>query len=372
MDPHRERHFAPDDWYARAGDRRTLAEERDLAAALLAGARTKSRISLELLDAQPDLLISVFGESHAVGHQLWHVHNPAHPNHDRERAAALGDPVVDVYAELDRAVAEHLDAAGPETTFLLLLSHGMSEHFDGTHMLHEILRRLDAAERGEAAFARPGVAERAYARLPASGRRRARKAIAALMRRREVGVWEDFGVEDRAAQRFFNTPNNTVFSGIRINLAGREPSGSVEPGAELDRVCEQLGADLVELVNVDTGGAAVDGVGRTDDHYDREELDSLPDLWVDWNRSAPIERVWSPKTGFVHAPYKLWRTGDHRPDGLLLARGPGIEPGPKPPIVSLDLGPSIADRLGVELEEVDGKPVAWLAGAARRDRLGAR
>ena len=53
----------------------------------------------------------------------------------------------------------------------------------------------------------------------------------------------------------------------------------------------------------------------------------MGDLLVEWNRDAPIDTVWSPATGVVTAPYLQWRTGDHHRAGLLLASGPGIEPG---------------------------------------------
>ncbi len=368
IDGHAEREFAPDDYFAREDELRSAEEERRLAAALLEGAEGKRRISLELLErSRPDLFISVFGESHAIGHQLWHAHDPGHPRHDPERARADGDPVAELYAQLDRAVADHVEAAGPGTTVVVLLSHGMSDHFDGTHMLHEVLRRIDAYDSdGHADPTKLGAARRAYLRLPAAVRRGARRPIAALVRadarRRELPEYWAFGEEDPASQRFFNTPNNTVYGGIRLNLAGREPDGKVQPGAELERVRERLAEDLLELVNVDTGEPAVATVTRTEDHYERAELDAFPDLIVDWNRSAPIETVWSPKTGVVRAPYKLWRTGDHRLEGLLVARGPGIEPGPKSPLAIEDLGPSLAARLGVELDGVDGRPASWLAG----------
>ena len=89
--------------------------------------------------------------------------------------------------------------------------------------------------------------------------------------------------------------------------------------------------------------------------------DTLPDLFLDWERSALIETVWSPKTGIVHAPYAHWRSGDHRPEGLLLAYGPGI-PGATalPSIEVQDLAPSIAGQLGVSFGGTDGKALPWL------------
>jgi hypothetical protein len=106
----------------------------------------------------------------------------------------------------------------------------------------------------------------------------------------------------------------------------------------------------------------VNGVSRTDEHYARNGTDTLPDLLLDWNHEQPVSTIWSAKTGLIHGAYDLWRTGDHRPEGLLLARGPGISPGPKPPLRSLDVGPSLAARLGLPLDDVDGSPAAWLAG----------
>ena len=74
-----------------------------------------------------------------------------------------------------------------------------------------------------------------------------------------------------------------------------------------------------------------------------------------------METIWSAKTGLIHGRYDLWRTGDHRLDGLLLARGPGLGRGAAPAVRSIDLGPTVAARLGVELDGVDGEPAAWLA-----------
>jgi hypothetical protein len=88
----------------------------------------------------------------------------------------------------------------------------------------------------------------------------------------------------------------------------------------------------------------------------------MPDLFVDWDRSAPVNRVSSPKIGVIHEPYELWRTGDHRPAGLLLAHGDGLPARARLEGLAVeDIGPSIAARLGVVLEDVDGAPCTWLA-----------
>lgn len=368
IDPYSARHFAPDDEYARSGLVRTPAEDRELTEGLLAGIEAKRRLALDVLEREPwDLYVCVFGESHAAGHHLWHHHDPEHPRHDPAAAAELGDPLGRIYEALDAAVADHLDRCGPETTFLLLLSHGMAAHHDATHLLEEVLRRLDEFEREGLRGGNPAsVAKRAFLGLPASARRAARRPAAALTRRvaarRElVAWWGEHADHDWAGQRWFLAPNNTVYGGVRLNVRGREAAGMIEPGAEFDRACSALAQDLLELVNVDTGEPVVNSVSRTDEHYVRGAADALPDLLLDWNHDREVRTVWSAKAGLVHGAYDLWRTGDHRLEGLVLARGPGLTPGPKPPLRSIDLGPSLAARLGVELGGVDGRPAAWLA-----------
>jgi hypothetical protein len=126
----------------------------------------------------------------------------------------------------------------------------------------------------------------------------------------------------------------------------------------------ELNEDLLALVNVATGAPVFRRLRSSDRSYRRSPTDTLPDLFIEWERSGPIETVWSPKTGLVHAPYTHWRTGDHRPDGLLLALGPGIPAGNVLPSLDVEnLAPSIAARLGVRLDDADGQPAPWLATA---------
>jgi hypothetical protein len=118
----------------------------------------------------------------------------------------------------------------------------------------------------------------------------------------------------------------------------------------------------LELVNVDTGKRAVRAVERCDTWHARAPTDVMPDLFIDWERSAPVEKVTSPKTGLIHIPYTHWRTGDHRPAGMLLARARELPGGKRLAGLSVeDIGPSIAARLGVTLKDVDGVARAWMA-----------
>lgn len=365
-DPYEARHFAADDYAFRAGPVRTAEEDIALLGATIAGVRAKGALLSALLAEEPwSLFLGVFGEAHAVGHQQWHLHDPAHPRFDAALQRAMGgDPILQIYQEINSAIGRLIEEAPPGATILVHFSHGMGAHHDGTDLLEEVLARLDRVATGRSP--QGGALDRARLAL-----RPAVNGLAAITRRlpvpprlrRRLGqAAKGNGPASRSHRLFFQEPNNSVYGGIRLNLAGREPQGRVRP-EEADRLLRWLEEGLRALVNVDTGRAAVTGVTRAADHYDRRQGDTLPDLFVAWDNTAPIDTLASPKIGIVRRDYRDWRTGDHLPEGLLLASGPDFPAGrAMPPIAVEDIGPSIAARFGVALDDVDGKPVSWLAG----------
>ena len=371
-DPFAERHFAGDDWVHRAGYLlRTDEEEAALQSDLLLGLRRKQELSEWIYRAQSwDLFISVFGESHAVGHQSWYLHDSSHPRHKPHLARTLGDPLENVYEALDRALADHLEMFGNDTNVFVLLSHGMQAHYDATYALEPALKRIDAFDRsGLKGNFGSRLVKKSWLHLGDDLRAALAKPLTMTLRqysrvRPPSAYFEtDIGPEARARQRFYMSPNNSVYGGVRINLKGREAAGLVSPGRDFDAVCTQLTRDLLSLINLSTGDPVIRGVERTDAHYKRDPLDELPDLLIDWNHDQPVERIWSPKTGLIYAPYWHWRTGDHRPGGFLFARGPDLPAGNDlGRVENRDLGPTICAMLGVPLTNVDGLPVPALLG----------
>ena len=78
-----------------------------------------------------------------------------------------------------------------------------------------------------------------------------------------------------------------------------------------------------------------------------------------WNRAGPIFSVASSKVGTVAGTRGGYRTGDHTPDGMFLARGPKVTAGCAPePVSAMDYAPTVAALLGVDLAGVDGRPIS--------------
>ncbi len=301
------------------GERTTPDEFRELRNILTDRVRRKGELSRDLLRKGGwDLFLTVFTESHCAGHQFWRIHDSQHFKHDPALTVSLGDPLRDVYREIDSQIGRLLEEAGPETAVFVLASHGMGPHYDGTAVLDAMLAGLE----------------------------------------RHYDLWMRFRTKrDRFGHRLcYKVPNNTVYGGIRVNLAGREPHGRVKPGAGYERLRDRLIRDLGEFINLETKEPVVQKVHRIEELYPGEDTSRFPDLIVEWNRRAPIRAVTSPKTGEIEGEYHGCRTGDHKPDGLFFMKGPGIPAGRlKEPISVMDFAPTFAEWLGASMPTAQGK-----------------
>lgn len=355
---------------------RSAREYRAFVGALEAGVQRKTAWTLELLRRGGwDLFMQVFSESHCVGHQCWHLRDSTHPAYDPAVSAVAGDPMRSVYRAIDRAIGEIVATAG-DAACIIFTAHGMSHRYGAHFLLRDLLTSLGVAE-----CPRPTVGERAYGvaaavwqALPAAARRplsaiRSRRTLPnAPPAARGIGV-----VPGRS--RCFPAANGLAVSGIRLNVAGREPRGTLEPGEDVDRFVEQLESDLLAIVDDTTGARLVSGVVRTRDLYDGENLDALPDLLVEWSDRIAMgttvlaggagARVIarSPRIGTVIGENDYGRSGEHRPGGWFVATGPDIPAGRLERAPSLlDLAPTFAALLGVPLSNVEGRPITEIVG----------
>jgi predicted AlkP superfamily phosphohydrolase/phosphomutase len=297
-----------------------------------------------------DFFATVYSESHCAGHQFWWAHDPTHPHYSQGGS----DLLAQVYEGLDAALGRLLARIPPNATTMIVLSHGVGVHHDADHLLAEILQRLDDAY---------GAPQRWLVRREQLLRRvdRARERWSAEGRRRPSSP-----KSVDSSRRFFKIPNNEYNGAIRINLRGREPRGRVERGEELEQLLTWLEHELLELRDPGTRRPLVRRVLRARDAYSGRQLDALPDLLVDWERSTPITAAASVRIGVVRGEYTGIRSADHRPGGLLIARGPGIDSGPIGGIAVVDIAPTICALLDADGGEFDGAPVTALTRGHQR------
>lgn len=363
--------YAPCDSMHLSDGVRSPAEVRAFIDDLNEAFAARSRMTKYLLDQGPfDLVVDVPSELHCGGHHLWAVHDETHPHHDPALRRSLGsDPLLEAYRRADEILGLHLERLGDEGTLFVLLSHGMRAHFDGTHLLDEVLWRLDQSYRG-----RPtpwvGPATRRAARLlrhvPESARSRAWNTLAPIRARLfdQPGESPIDELPPPAERLWFQLENNTVSGAVRFNRTGREPHG-VLGSAAVDHATQWLIRELRSLINVATGEPCITDVFAASDHYKRTPDDGLPDLLIEWNNAVPVDHVWSPTIGSLRRKYNGVRTGDHDGVGEMVAFGPGIARGHKGMIRTVDIAPTIAAAAGVHLRGKDGVAArGLLAGSA--------
>jgi hypothetical protein len=167
---------------------------------------------------------------------------------------------------------------------------------------------------------------------------------------------------NRKGHRFFEIIANDRTGGIRINLAGREADGIVQPGEEYQSLCRQLIADLRDVKNAETGEPLAEEIFLVRDHYSGPNLDKLPDILMTWNRTKPINAATSEKIGYVDKTgLCLTRTGDHRPLGRFFAVAPDWRHQRLNQAVKVqDFAPTIAEIFSVDMGKTNGRPIVAL------------
>ena len=112
--------------------------------------------------------------------------------------------------------------------------------------------------------------------------------------------------------------------GVSVNLTGREPEGTVSR-ADYERVRDEVAQALLEFTD-DRGEHPVGAVLRKEEVLSGPYLDRAPDLLL---QAAPLYSLSHARRMVEDAD---WLSGDHRPEGVYVMAGPGIEPGAGPEI----------------------------------------
>jgi predicted AlkP superfamily phosphohydrolase/phosphomutase len=315
--------------------------------------RTESRrdLALAVLERGPwDLFMLNFSEPHCAGHHLWAARDPGHPQYNPAFHAALGeDPLLDVYRAVDSSLGQIVETLGGEDFLMVFATHGIGPRYDAAPALDAVLRRLEGIDTPTTSGPIEEIRKIWY-RLPGFFRSPFRRLIDRL--------YDDSRQKERAKRRCFTIPTTDNCGGIRINLRGREPEGQVEPGPDYRELCEWLKEELLALRNSATGEPVVRRILDGDGLFQGTFRDQFPDLVIEWNSEAPIPSVRSQAIGEIPVESCNPRTGDHRPKGFVLARHPGLKPHMLDEMVPLvDIAPTLAAYLKVELPGIEGKPI---------------
>jgi predicted AlkP superfamily phosphohydrolase/phosphomutase len=367
------------------------------------GIARRAAICQDLLQREPwDFFLTIFGEPHTVGHFFWHLSDPEHPLYPTFGKRYPGDPMLEVFEAIDKAIGDILDKAPENARVVVFAAHGMGTNvmdLPSMVFLPEFLYRLNfpgkfGIARGQTGKPPGAPIQGIRAKQGWLGTTWSMKYESNPLKRflrqklptklfnlvaplfgtpEQPDLISPFEMIAQSDPLFFQSaawykpfwPQMKAFAlpsfsegYIRINLEGREPEGIVKP-SEYDAVCNELIEKLQHLKDTRTGEPMVKEVIRTRDSA-TERDPKLPDadLVVIWQEKYASDVTESPEIGRI-GPVPFNRTGSHRSDGFLIAGGGDIVPGSSLPAGhSLDLAPTILTLMGAPIPDYcEGKPL---------------
>jgi predicted AlkP superfamily phosphohydrolase/phosphomutase len=310
-------------------------------------------VATRLMAEQPwDLCLLTFGATHRGGHQLWDRTNLS-DEPDPALAEALAVALREIYVACDRAVGRLVEAVGVEVPVLVFSLHGMGPNTSRVEILPLLLDRILGGRSARAGSAAKRSLVALRRRVPLAWRHALSRRLPLAMQDRLVTFWR-LGDVDWSGTRAISLLAD-LHGYVRINRVGREARGIVEAGAPFEALCREIADGLASFVDADSGAPIVRTVQRTEQVLPGGARSAgLPDLIVRWSdRPAAHHRsVRSPTLGAVAWPtpgrHPDGRSGNHRPEGFLIAAGPQLPRGPALPQAHIvDLAPSIRALLGL-------------------------
>jgi predicted AlkP superfamily phosphohydrolase/phosphomutase len=273
---------------------------------------------------------------------------------------ALRHGLEDVYEAVDAALGRIVEALPDSADLIVHSPIGMGANTSRADLLPGM---LDAVLGGGAPRERSngsGFATQVWslrARVPVSWRAR----IARLV---PNGVVADLTTRlymraDWPHTRAFAIPGE-CHGYVRLNLAGREREGIVEPD-EAEALMEEIAAGLRTFHDPD-GGPAVTSVERVSELAGACPCaEQLPDLVVRWSdRSANgISGVGSPRYGWIERPgIGSGRSGHHTDDAwaIVIPRSARRRAPSRPPRIT-DVAATACELMGADRAGLSGEPV---------------
>ena len=295
-----------------------------LAQAKIAGEEVSEQYGYVLdqyLEQPGGLLFYYFGNVDQIGHVRWRSRDPDHPAYDPEVDAADADLIPSLYEGLDAIVGQTLDrleaeaglgdGGGEEPLLIVMSDHGFASWRRAFHLNAWLLEKGYLAAKSPDPYADRGFL-----------------ANVDWERTRAYGIG---------------------FSGLYVNLRGRERDGIVTAAERLELI-EELRTELLAAVDPETGENAVTEVQRRDDFAFQDQSPIGPDLIVGYAKGyrGATESASGSVIGEVFTDNDSAWSGDHMMDHLVV---PGVllvsRPLDRPARGITDLAASILAEYGL-------------------------
>lgn len=313
---------------------------------------------------KPDFLAVHFLETDQVQHRFWQFME-GEPRYDP--AGPHTHAILALFQETERAMAQIIEAAGPEATLCIMSDHGFGPTRHQVWLNNWLVQNNYLALRDSAwvrwkqmmyrlglspAAIREALPERLKLALLQFFERQKGRAIAAelkgeLKEGETAGVQRkglvdrlterlaiDFHDVDWSRSRAFST-GTTAVGYVWLNLLGRDPQGLVQAGDDYRATRAELAAALERW-------EPVGQVFLPENLWDGPRLAHAPDLIVRWADPATDARYFQTRFSSHHLIKPVPNDyASHRPEGLFLLHGPAVQEGLTVQADILDLAPTL-------------------------------
>jgi predicted AlkP superfamily phosphohydrolase/phosphomutase len=286
-----------------------------------------------LKEGKDRLYIQVFDFTDRIAHLWWRLLDSGHPLYNAVEAARFAGEMEKAYVRMDSIVGEARSLLPPDTLLIVCSDHGFASFRRGMNYNTWLVKN----------------GWMVLTQLPGGSR-----SLEDLFDRGETG--EFFKYVDWSQTRAYAMGLGSIY----VNLAGREPRGSVAPGEEYESVRQGIVQGLESFVDPQTGEHPVLRVYRREEMYRGFDPALLPDLRA--ANSANYRVGWQTSLGevppsIVEDNRRVW-SGDHCSvdpslvPGILFTNRPIQRPDPG----IQDIYPSVVKFLELPpVEGIDGK-----------------
>ncbi|MBW2306504.1 MAG: alkaline phosphatase family protein [Deltaproteobacteria bacterium] len=275
-----------------------------------------------------ELTAILFDGIDKIQHLCWRFLAPDHVNEILSPwEQRIRNLCMEYFSKLDQLLAEIAELAGPDSTFVLASDHGFGAQ-KATFFVNTWLER-----NGHLAWANNAPPKESASAVLGMGQ---------LARHVYLLNWEK-------TVAYAATPSS---NGIHIVVAGSGNERGI-PEANYESLRNKLIKSLYSLVNPATGEHVVAHVWTREEAFDGPYMHLAPDLTLSLKDGGFVSILASD------LPVKLRSkpAGTHLPEGVILARGPGIRKGIALPQLSiLDVAPLLLYTLGLTIpRDMEGR-----------------
>jgi len=266
-----------------------------------------------------------------IQHELWNLFDERHPKYDKNLAGRYKDRIVGYFSAVDAKIAQLQRRLDAETTLFLVSDHG----FGPIHRYIDL--NVWLLEEGYIAIKQTPLSQlrlrawrmgltyelliKGLLKLWQWGLRLPERSPADA-----VNFLRGDGFQPLLSFKDVDWTRTKAYGKfglgqIVINLAGREPQGSVQPGEEYGAVRDEIVRKLKELCDPATGQLIGGQVYTREETYRGPYLAGASDITflpMENNYLANVLMGFTTRNWIMDNPVLF---GNHRMDGILLARG---------------------------------------------------